>query len=111
MAMQQYSWPGNIRALRHAIERAMILSEGKNLEAIDFQLEIIDNKNIIESNTYKTYLKYNVKEKTENLYLEDLEKRTITKAHKRHQYNISHSAKELGLTRAALYRRMEKHGL
>ncbi len=111
MAMQQYSWPGNIRALRHAIERAMILSEGKQLEAIDFQLEIKDYKNNIKSNAYKPYLKDNIKEHAESLNLEDLEKQTIAKALRRHQYNISHSAKELGLTRAALYRRMEKHGL
>ncbi|MDC2891247.1 helix-turn-helix domain-containing protein [Psychrosphaera algicola] len=46
-----------------------------------------------------------------NLNLEQIEKRTITQALRTYRYNISHTAKALGLTRAALYRRMEKHGL
>ena len=47
----------------------------------------------------------------QELNLEKLEKEAIRLALKEHRYNISHAAKELGLTRAALYRRMEKHGL
>lgn len=46
-----------------------------------------------------------------DLNLERLERRAIEEALKKHRYNISHAAKDLGLTRAALYRRMEKHGL
>jgi transcriptional regulator of acetoin/glycerol metabolism len=45
------------------------------------------------------------------LNLDQMEKETIHKALKKHGFNISHAAKELGLTRASLYRRMEKHGL
>ena len=47
----------------------------------------------------------------ENLNLEEIEKNAIAFALKKHRFNISHTAKELGLTRAALYRRMEKYGL
>lgn len=97
-ALTAYDWPGNIRALRHAVERAVILSETGSLTAHDFQLEeaaapapVIDDE--------------------ADLNLEHLEKRAIQQALTRHRYNISHTAKELGLTRAALYRRMEKHGL
>jgi len=111
MAIQQYSWPGNVRALRHAIERAMILSEGKKFEAIDFQLNIDSSKSIIKTDICDDSLKESVKNENESLNLENLEKKAIAKALKKHNYNISHSAKDLGLTRAALYRRMEKHGL
>lgn len=92
-----YGWPGNIRELRHAVERAIILSEGNELQPEDFM-----------------FLKANDKEEAtalENYNLEELEhwaiKRTLTK----HKGNISQAALELGITRAALYRRMEKHGL
>jgi len=92
-----YGWPGNIRELRHAVERAVILSEGDELAPEDFM-----------------FLKSNDTEESaalENYNLEELEhwaiKRTLTK----HKGNISQAALELGITRAALYRRMEKHGL
>ncbi|MGA8205245.1 MAG: helix-turn-helix domain-containing protein, partial [Woeseiaceae bacterium] len=47
----------------------------------------------------------------DNLNLDAVEKETIAAALRKHGFNISHAAKELGLTRASLYRRMEKHGL
>ena len=109
-AMNQYIWPGNIRALRHAIERAIILSEGDELQAADFQLDSPPNQagdtvappsaSLLEESGTQG-----------DLNLERVEKATIAQALKKHGYNISHAAKELGLTRAALYRRMEKHGL
>ena len=109
-AMKGYAWPGNVRALRHAIERAMILSEGEELEAIDFQLETQSNQSrenisshVINDGSAET-------EQADNLNLDRIEKRAIHQALQKHRYNISHSAKELGLTRATLYRRMEKHG-
>ncbi len=114
-ALQQYSWPGNIRALRHAVERAVILSADQVLSAKDFQLtptpnqagDIIPTPNLPPS----VPLNYGGQNEDEDLNLERIERRTIAHALKRHRYNISHAAKELGLTRAALYRRMEKHGL
>jgi DNA-binding NtrC family response regulator len=101
-AMQAYSWPGNVRALRHAIERAVILSEGEVLAAGDLQLVSADNQ--APTGTPP-------RGDTDDLNLERMEMRTLQAALQRHRYNISKAAKELGLTRAALYRRMEKHGL
>jgi len=95
-ALTHYEWPGNIRALRHAIERATILATGREFVPADFQLEVTSQPAPMDSN---------------DLNLERLEHQAIASALNRHRYNISHAAKELGLTRAALYRRMEKHGL
>lgn len=115
-ALKQYSWPGNIRSLRHAIERSIILSEGQQLTAHDFQLDlpagqaadvVTDHHRSSSVNTDQSGNAFH----HEELNLEALEKQAIEKALKTHRYNISHSAKALGLTRAALYRRMEKHGL
>lgn len=94
-ALVDYSWPGNIRALRHAIERATILSAGEQIEPADLQL--LDSGNTANQ--------------TAPLNLDQVEKDTIHKALRKHAFNISHAAKELGLTRASLYRRMEKHDL
>lgn len=119
--MQSYPWPGNIRALRHAVERAIILSTSEQLQSSDFQLDLPPNqagslstKDAIPdrrvSDTEMTPEQI-PSENSEELNLDKVEKQTITKALKKHRYNISHAAKELGLTRATLYRRMEKHGL
>jgi DNA-binding NtrC family response regulator len=100
--IKHYPWPGNVRALRHAIERAIILSESEQLSVDDFQLSHVAQT--------KTKNEPAIAE-TAELNLDKLEKSTIEKALKQYRYNISHTAKALGLTRAALYRRMEKHGL
>ena len=116
-AIKHYAWPGNIRELRHAIERAIILSQGNVLVVHDFQLELIsdaqqtdvgqgqEDTGIISENNVATPIA------NDELNLEVIEKKTIAGALKQYRYNISHTAKALGLTRAALYRRMEKHGL
>lgn len=103
LAITQYSWPGNVRALRHAIERAVVLCQQDELSADAFQLD-------------QTLVMAKPKEQPivndeQELNLEKVEKSTIELALKKHRFNISHAAKELGLTRAALYRRMEKHGI
>ncbi len=120
-AMKAYPWPGNIRALRHAIERAVILSQGSQLDRRDFQLEIQPNQagdRLISSgvhvdleNPIKVAVSHTEEVDLTDLNLDKLEKAAISQALKKHRYNISHSAKALGLTRATLYRRMEKHGL
>jgi DNA-binding NtrC family response regulator len=99
-AIAAYHWPGNIRALRHATERAVILSEGNEYLAEDFQLSPAETRHLPPQEPV-----------ARELNLEKLEIEAIRTALKKHRYNISHAAKELGLTRAALYRRMEKHGL
>lgn len=96
--LQEYPWYGNIRELRHSIERAVILSEGNQLSIADFihQGSDADNLDEKELNTYN---------------LEELERWAIRKAMTKHGGNISKAAAELGLTRATLYRRLEKYEL
>lgn len=103
--INQYHWPGNIRALRHAIERAIILSESAELMSTDFQLS-----STTETKSIDAIVEQADSANTSELNLENIERLTIEKALKTHRYNISHTAKALGLTRAALYRRMEKYG-
>ena len=111
-AIKSYEWPGNVRALRHAIERAVILSQSVTLTPTDFALEShparageMEQKLVINTDdNEEIYLSEG------SLNLENMEQALIERALKKHRYNISHAAKELGLTRAALYRRMEKYG-
>lgn len=93
--MQQYNWPGNIRELQHAIERAVILSQEKTLQPDDLFLKSSGGQPTTAT----------------GFDLEDMEKTLIVKAMKRFNGNITDAARELGLSRAALYRRMEKYGL
>jgi len=95
--LQRYSWPGNIRELRHAIERAVILTEEQVLRSSDFLFP--ETKRKSEGIVFEDY------------NLENVEKTVILKALKKHTGNITHVARELGLTRTSLYRRMEKYGL
>lgn len=96
--LQKYQWPGNIRELQHAIERAIIMSDSNSLSPDDFFFLNQKAESKAES-------------EPETFNLDDVEKSVIQKAINRHGGNISKAAKELGLTRASLYRRMEKHGL
>ena len=95
--LQRYHWPGNIRELMHTLERAVILTESQMLQPTDFLFPETDKE--VEGVVF------------ENYNLEDVEKTVIRKALKKHEGNVSHAAKELGLTRTSLYRRMEKYGL
>ncbi|MEM7083959.1 MAG: sigma-54 dependent transcriptional regulator [Pseudomonadota bacterium] len=99
-ALSQHAWPGNVRALRHAVERAVIMAPGDAYQFDDFALPDAPTQAV--SSTL---------EPDDGLNLEAIEKRAVSAALKKHGFNISRAAKELGLTRAALYRRMEKHGL
>lgn len=95
--LTKYKWPGNVRELQHCMERAVILSDSDVLQPEDFYFSISrsDDEGII----------------FENYNLETVEKIVIRKAIDKHKGNVSQAANELGLTRASLYRRMEKHGL
>jgi DNA-binding NtrC family response regulator len=90
-----WSWPGNVRALRHAVERAVILSEGELLDVVDFPLAE-SGRGAGPSGISS---------------LDEIEKTAIIQALERHLNNVSRAAEALGLTRASLYRRMEKYGL
>lgn len=94
--LEKYDWPGNIRELQHNIERAVIMSDGKQLHVQDFNL----NSQNTSDNA-----------QVESFNLEELEKWAIETCIKKHQGNISNAAGELGLSRGALYRRMEKYEL
>jgi len=96
--LKKHNWPGNIRELQHAVERAVILSETTVLEPQDFFME--DNAE-----------KKNEDFSPDNMNLEEVEKILVRKVIDKHGGNISRAAKELGLTRASLYRRIEKHGI
>ena len=120
--LSQYQWPGNVRALRHAVERAVILSREDFLNREDFQLEslYLNSNNYIppepESSENDKASPADLSEgssvSSENdLNLEHLEYKTILEALRKNRYVISKAAKDLGLTRAALYRRMEKYGI
>jgi two-component system, NtrC family, response regulator HydG len=94
--LEKYHWPGNVRELQHAIERAVILNDNGHLLPGDFLLPLYEYTDDGLSNTFN---------------LEENETQLIKKAVQMHNGNISKAAAELGITRAALYRRMEKYGI
>ena len=96
--MHKHTWPGNIRELQHALERAVILSSGNVLQPEDFNLNVSPIKEEGQLNL-------------EQYNLEEVEKLLIRKVLKKYNGNITQAASELGLTRSSLYRRLEKYGL
>lgn len=93
----KYRWPGNVRELQHTIERAVILCRENILLPFEF-----GNPQALEKGSTS---------ELESMHLEEVEKLLINKALIKHSGNITETAKELGLTRASLYRRLEKHGI
>jgi DNA-binding NtrC family response regulator len=94
----RHDWPGNVRALRHAAERAVIMADGDRYRPEDFPLPQRSEAAAMSV-------------LSDNLNLDQLEKQMIERALRMHHFNVSLAASELGLSRGALYRRMEKHGL
>ena len=105
-ALEQYDWPGNVRALRHAAERAVILADGESFTLEDFSLSRAGGTRAPAAAAPAPS-----PVQRDDLNLERAERQMVEEALKKHSYNISLAAAELGLTRASLYRRMEKHGL
>jgi len=97
-ALVRHDWPGNVRALRHASERAVIMADGGHYRLDDFPLPQRS-----EAASLSVV--------GDSLNLDQLEKQMIERALRTHHFNVSLAASELGLSRGALYRRMEKHGL
>ncbi len=93
--LTQYAWPGNVRELDHTVERAVLMSRGREIQPADLGLNLQRSQGA----------------NLEELSLEAVEAVLIRKALQRFQGNISQAAEALGLSRGALYRRMEKHGL
>jgi DNA-binding NtrC family response regulator len=93
--MMDHPWPGNVRELDHATERAVLMSISEQIAPADLGL---DSERAASS-------------RIEDLSLEEVENLLIKKALARHSGNISHAADALGLSRSALYRRMQKYGV
>jgi DNA-binding NtrC family response regulator len=93
--LTQYSWPGNIRELRYSIERAVILFDGDELSASDFSA-------LQEHDADRG-------ERGGSQSLEKIEERAVRDVLQRHDGNVSYAAKELGITRTSLYRRIKKY--
>ena len=94
--LQKHSWPGNIRELHHALERAVILCEGKVIEPGDLGSA---QKQIGGESLF------------DDLNLQKLEAWAVRKALAKYRGNVSQAAEELGLSRGALYRRIEQYGI
>ncbi len=125
-ALEAHDWPGNVRALRHACERAVILADGEVYSVEDFSLSHRGARPIpvipapvpgfaTPSSAFAPppppAAPPPPSPAAHDLNLERAEKQMVEQALKKHHYNISLAAQELGLTRASLYRRMDKHGL
>ncbi len=94
-ALLAYGWPGNVRELAHALERAVLLAEGDTVRSIDLNLRPPGDGPA----------------RLEDLSLEEVERVLIQKSLARSDGNVSAAAKALGLSRSALYRRLQRHGL
>ncbi|MGH8722397.1 MAG: sigma 54-interacting transcriptional regulator, partial [Burkholderiales bacterium] len=94
-ALLTYHWPGNVRELEHTVERAVLLAEGDQVRAGDLSLQGATDGAA----------------RLEDMSLEDVERILIQKALARYEGNVSAAAKALGLSRSALYRRLQHHKL
>ncbi|MBK7633346.1 MAG: sigma-54 dependent transcriptional regulator [Saprospiraceae bacterium] len=92
-----HTWPGNIREIQHAIERAVILTSGNIIREDAFE-----GQNRTSSSSSVTLNSYQI---------EEMEKQLVIKMMKKYNGSITDAAKELGITRQALYRRIEKYGI
>jgi DNA-binding NtrC family response regulator len=93
-ALDRHSWPGNVRELEHAIERAVLMARGDRIEAADLALRARDQGEGSGPG---------------GLTLEEAERIVIEKALDRFDGNVSKAADALGLSRSALYRRLQRH--
>jgi len=93
--MLDHPWPGNVRELDHSVERAVLLAEGEQVRASDLGLRVSRDTAL----------------RLDDMGLEDVERVLIQKALARFGGNVSHASKALGLSRSALYRRLQKYNL
>lgn len=100
--LKAYHFPGNVRELQYSIERAVIMAEQKSIREGDILFSPIEQP---------PQQPEPLRDGTANQSLEELERKAIQSAIERYGGNISKAARELGLTRAALYRRMEKYNI
>ena len=95
-ALLEHAWPGNVRELDHAIERAVLMAQGSTVKGSDLGLRSTRSEGAA---------------RLEDMSLEDVECFLIKKAMSRYDGNVSHAARGLGLSRSALYRRLQRYGL
>ena len=93
-AMLEHDWPGNVREMQHAIERAVLLAQGEAILPADMNLR-----------------GRTAPQRLEDLSLEQVEELLIRKAMARYEGNVSRAAATLGLSRSALYRRLDRYGI
>jgi DNA-binding NtrC family response regulator len=93
-ALLEYAWPGNVRELAHSVERATLLAEGDRVAAIDLSLRGAGGAS----------------QRLEDMSLEEVERVLIAKTMARFDGNVTLAAKALGLSRSAMYRRLQRHG-
>jgi len=96
-ALREHSWPGNVRELDHVVERALLMSTGNVVTAFDLALQSTSDGRLSS--------------RLEEMSLEEAERILITKALARFEGNANRAAEALGLSRSALYRRLQKYGL
>ncbi|MFI5057845.1 MAG: sigma-54-dependent transcriptional regulator [Candidatus Acidiferrales bacterium] len=94
--LREHPWPGNVRELDHAVERGVLLSTGPLLHAADLGLRAASPAG---------------SPRLEEMSLDEVERHLIRRTLARHDSNVSQAAKALGLSRSALYRRLQKYGL
>jgi DNA-binding NtrC family response regulator len=94
-AILDHPWPGNVRELDHALQRAVLMAKGEQLTAADLGLQA----------------RRDGSGRIEDMSLEDVERFLIKKALERNDGNVTEAARALGLSRSAMYRRLQKHGL
>lgn len=97
--LQRLPFPGNIRELKNLVERTLLVSGKPLLEAADFKAQTEEHSNTA------------AKVSLTGLTLDEMERQTILQAMETHKGNLSHVAAALGISRAALYRRLEKHDI
>jgi DNA-binding NtrC family response regulator len=95
-SLREHSWPGNVRELDHAVERAVLLSQEQLVRAADLGLRAVSS---------------GASPRLEDMPLDEVEKNLIQRTLAKHSGNVSHAASSLGLSRSALYRRLQKYGL
>ena len=100
--LQKLPYPGNIRELKNLVERTILVSGKAVLEASDFEGQCLHTTLSAKAEGAPSF---------EGLTLDELEKQTILQALKTHAGNLSHAAMALGISRAALYRRLEKYDI
>jgi DNA-binding NtrC family response regulator len=96
-ALREHSWPGNVRELDHVVERALLMSSSNVITAFDLALQTTPDARLSS--------------RLEEMSLEEAERILITKALARFEGNANRAAEALGLSRSALYRRLQKYGL